>query len=246
MKKLTANMTRRQIIALTLAALPAVGCAKQEANNDTSDDISSGEQEANNDASDDIPSEEQPTSSETQIATVAIGETVSTDIVELTLDRAEFATALYNGISTEAVLGQTPIDEVELGLPKEYDASADADNPYVAPVGHVLVAYTVTVSNLDRTALDLDEWSSSDFVTLTYSNQELSADKKETVLIICADGSLFSSPALNLPLSASDTSTVRRYAEFAIEPESLTDPFQLTFSLPNSQGEKEHFTYQIG
>ena len=78
MKKLTANMTRRQIIALTLAALPAVGCAKQEANNDTSDDISSGEQEANNDASDDIPSEEQPTSSETQIATVAIGETVST------------------------------------------------------------------------------------------------------------------------------------------------------------------------
>ena len=163
MKKPTVNMTRRQMIALTLAALPAVGCAKQEANND---------------ASDDIPSEEQPASSETQITTVAIGETVSTDIVELTLDRADFATALYNGISTEAVLGQTPVDEIELGLPKEYDASADADNPYVAPVGHVLVAYTVTVSNHDRTALDLDEWSSSDFVTLTYSDQELSADKK--------------------------------------------------------------------
>ena len=224
-------MTRRQVIALTLAALPAVGCAKQKTNND---------------ASDDIPSEEQPASSETQTTTVAIGETVSTDIVELTLDRAEFATALYNGISTEAVLGKTPVDEVELGLPKEYDASADADNPYVAPVGHVLVAYTVTVSNHDRTALDLDEWSSNDFVTLTYSDQELSADKKETVLIICADGSLYSSPVLNLPLSASDTSTFRRYAEFAIEPESLTDPFQLTFSLPNSQGEKEHFTYQIG
>lgn len=224
-------MTRRQVIALTLAALPAVGCAKQKTNND---------------ASDDSPSEEQPASSEAQTTTAAIGETVSTDIVELTLDRAEFATALYNGISTEAILGQTPVDEIELGLPKEYDASADADNPYVAPVGHILVAYTVTVSNLDRTAHDLDEWSSNDFVTLTYSDQELSADKKETVLIICADGSLYSSPVLNLPLSASDTSTFRRYAEFAIEPESLTDPFRLTFSLPNSQGEKEHFTYQIG
>ena len=231
MKKLAANMTRRQVIALTLAALPAVGCAKQGANDG---------------ASDDSPSQEPPASSEAQPATVAIGETVSTDIVELTLDRAEFATALYNGISTEAVLGQIPVDEVELGLPKEYGASADADNPYVAPVGHVLVAYTVTVSNLDRTARDLDEWSSSDFITLTYSNQELTADKKETVLIISADGSLYSSPVLNLPLAASDTSTFRRYAEFAIEPEALTDPFRLTFSLPNSQDEKERFTYQIG
>ena len=231
MVRLSENMTRRQAIALALAALPAVGCTKQEtvdkAGEDNTPDASS-------------------TSNEAQVAALVVGEKASTDIVELTLECAEFATALHNGISTEALSGQGPADEVDLGLPKEYDAAEDARNPYVATVGHVLVAYTVSVANLDRASHDLDEWSDHDFVTLTYSGQDYSADEKKTVLEISEDGSLGSSPVSNLLLMAQEASTFRRYAEFAVEPESLADPFQLTFSLPDSQGEKERFTFQVG
>lgn len=231
MMRLSTNMTRRQAVALALAALPAIGCAKQE----TADE-----------ADGDSTSEASPESNETQVEALVVGEKASTDIVELTLERAELATALHNGISTEALSGQVPADEVDLGLPKEYDATEDANNPYVAPIGHVLVAYTVSVANLDRTSHNLDEWSGHDFVTLTYSGKDYSADEKKTVLEISGDGSLNSSPTSNLLLMAQEASTYRRYAEFAVEPESLADPFQLAFSLPNCQGDKEQFTYQIG
>ena len=231
MKKLNASMTRRQIVALAVATSLAVGCAKQEQSNETSTDDSP---EANS------------ASNEPQVTTLSIGETASTDIVEITLERAEFATVLHRSISTEALSGQASAGEVDLGLPKEYDATEDANNPYVAPVGHVLVAYTVTVANLDRTSHDLDEWNDHDFVTLTYSSQDYPAEEKKTVLKISEDGALSSSPVSNLLLMAQENSIYRRYAKFAVEPESLADSFQLTFSLPSSLAEKERFTYLIG
>lgn len=232
MEKLNVSMTRRQMVALALATPLAVGCTT--------------EQVQSNETSTDDNTETNSASNEPQVTTLSVGEKASTDIIEFTLERAEFATALHRSISTEALSRQASAEEVDLGLPKEYDATEDAINPYVAPAGHVLVAYTVSVANLDRTSHDLDEWSDHDFVTLTYSGQDYPADEKKTVLEISEDGALSSSPVSNLLLMPQENSMYRRYAEFAVEPESLADSFQLTFSLPSSQAEKEQFTYLIG
>lgn len=72
---------------------------------------------------------------------LALGETAETDIIKLSLDRADLAIALGNG-SDYAFLYYL--------MPREYQAKRDADNPFVAAKGHTLVAVTVTISSLDR------------------------------------------------------------------------------------------------
>lgn len=67
-----------------------------------------------------------------------LGDTVSTDIFEFTLNAAEFTIALNN------------VNDDDRYTPKAYDPQDDADNPYVAPVGHTYAAFSYTVSNLNR------------------------------------------------------------------------------------------------
>ncbi|WP_417344082.1 hypothetical protein [Evtepia gabavorous] len=71
-----------------------------------------------------------------------LGDTVTTDIAEFTLDTAQFTIALSN------------INDETYFTPKEFDAQLDAGNPYVAPTGHTYASFTYTVTNLDRASME--------------------------------------------------------------------------------------------
>ncbi|MBO5462882.1 MAG: hypothetical protein J6A49_06160 [Clostridia bacterium] len=68
-----------------------------------------------------------------------IGDTVSSDILEFTLDKATLAIALNN------------VMDENYGSPKEYNAQADNNNPFVCAKGNTYAAFTYTINNRDRT-----------------------------------------------------------------------------------------------
>lgn len=92
-----------------------------------------------------------------------VGDTVSTDVVEFTLDNAALALALEN-----------TMDE-SYGLPKDYDATEDAQNPYVAPTGTTFAAYGYTLKNLDRSSRTVSLQGENVNVELDGKNYDLNS-----------------------------------------------------------------------
>lgn len=180
-----------------------------------------------------------------------LGDTVSTDLFEFTLDEADFAIALNNVFSKS---------NDNYYLPKEYDPKADAQNPFVAPKGHTLVALTYTVKSFDR---DYSTFSEGCFVTAEYKNKEYKADSSDDFnngayylyadtqqlvngkLRTYSSNTWYSNPSKNLFLAPGEIETRRSSLEIATEVENLNDEFYLTVSVPNSEGKKEKFTYHI-
>ncbi|MCD7717266.1 MAG: hypothetical protein LUI39_12600 [Lachnospiraceae bacterium] len=91
-----------------------------------------------------------------------LGDSISTDIMDFTLDSAQFAIALENTYGDDYL------------LPKEYDASDDAKNPFVASIGHTLVYFSMIITNNNRTSLNINDtfsdWTSS-FVSVIYDDE---------------------------------------------------------------------------
>ena len=50
---------------------------------------------------------------------------------------------------------------------------------------------------------------------------------------------------MNWPLDAGSTVTIRAAGVVAVDPENLTDGFELSVNVPNSKGEYETFTYAV-
>lgn len=190
----------------------------------------------------------------------AVGDTVETDLVKLTLDNACFAIALGNTYPTGCdFMGNTAYgsgySELEYFAPKEYSAEDDSDNPFVAPKGCILVYAEMTFENLDRTSLEVDESFDEDFATLHYNDSDFiignnkddsfASDNKRYGIEADAEGNWEALNVSNLLLSASSTATYRAYYCYPVEPESLDEPFELTFKLPNSSGETESFTFAV-
>ena len=92
-----------------------------------------------------------------------IGDTVSTDIFEFTLDAAAFTIALNRVYGSDYF------------TPKEYDASADSGNPFVASVGHTYVAFTYTVKCLDRSSNEFHDGIRGS-VSIEYNGQTVSGE----------------------------------------------------------------------
>lgn len=173
-----------------------------------------------------------------------LGETVSTDIFEFTLNAAEFTIALNN------------VNDDKRFTPKEYDAEDDADNPYVAPVGHTYAAFSYTVKNLNRAS---SEFHSGSFATVKYDGKKYSAMKDgayfqyETEKYMDTDGKLktknagewYSDPGNNLLLMTNEKETRRARVEIETEIKDLTADVEITFKIPNSEGKKEEFTYLV-
>ena len=180
-----------------------------------------------------------------------LGDTVSTDLFEFTLDDADFAIALNNVFSKS---------NDNYYLPKEYDPKADAQNPFVAPKGHTLIALTYTVKSLDR---DYSTFSDGCFVTAEYNNKEYKSTSSDAFnngayylyedeqmlvngkLRTYSANTWYSNPSKNLFMAAGSTETRRSSLEITTEVENLNDEFYLTVSVPNSEGKKEKFTYHI-
>lgn len=173
-----------------------------------------------------------------------LGETVTTDIFEFTLNAAEFCIALNN------------VNNDERYTPKEYDAQKDSDNPYVAPVGHTYAAFSYTVSNLNRASFEFHDGS---FATVKYDGKNynsleegayfLYADKQ----ILDANGKLktekagtwYNNPGDNFLLMAGAKETRRARIDIATEIKDLTADVEITFAIPNSDGSKTKFTYLV-
>ena len=171
-----------------------------------------------------------------------VGEMVSTDIIDFTLNSAEFA--LYaKGIETEYMQPTT-----------------DPQPLFVASTGHSFIAMTFTINNKDRGTLNVCDtfngWKMK--MTAKYNGNEYSLygfdlnfknnDMTLTWSAISRDGGTkferYNSS--NYLLHTGDTITVRTIGVIDIEPEKLTDPFELTIDVLNSEGNTESFTYTIG
>ena len=178
-----------------------------------------------------------------------MGETVSTDIFSFTLQAAQWTIALDN------VSGET------FFLPKEYSAQDDADNPYVAPIGHTYIAMTIVGTNLDRATNELYSSFGSPLLTevqvdgqtypVTMECGAVMTNLDKTVLdpngypnTIHAN-QWYSDVTSNMLLQVGESQTRRVYLDVAEEITDLTTPFSFTVQIPNSDGEKEEFTYQV-
>jgi len=180
-------------------------------------------------------------------AVYSLGDTVSTDIYDFTLTAAEFTVAV----------GNTSGDS--FFTPKAYDAKKDSGNPYVAPVGRTLVAFTYTVTNKNRTS---DEFHKGSFVSVKYDGKSFKSLKQvdgayflyESKQIRGTNGKLNTyapgqwhscTGISNFLLGAGEKETRRGYVEISAEVTDLDAPVELTVSVPNSEGKKEKFTYVV-
>ncbi len=166
-----------------------------------------------------------------------LGDTVSTDITELTLERAEFAVVLSNYGST-------------LGEPKEYNPEEDVRNPYIAATGHTYVLTEFKLKNLDSRALDISKNSSfrKDLMTVDYNNKSYNDTLSVLGELIKAEDS-----CTVVPSTQSSHSTLRPESDFNIRGcldietvvENLDDTFYITIALPNSSGQNEYFKFEL-
>ena len=166
-----------------------------------------------------------------------LGDTVSTDIAEFTLERAEFAIVLSN-------LGST------LGEPKEYDPKKDSKNPYIAATGHTYVLTEFKLKNIDSRELDISKGSSfrNDLMTVDYNNK--SYNQSLSVLgdlIKTEEGSTIVPSTLtsHSSLKPGSDRNIRGYLDVETVVKNLDDSFYITISLPNSSGQNESFKFKL-
>ncbi|WP_273384507.1 hypothetical protein [Enorma phocaeensis] len=227
------NLTRRNFLLGSLGVASMFGLAAC-GNNSTNQD--SGTQDAT----------EEPQEQE-EITKYAVGDTVESDLVRLTLNNAAFAIALNNSLD----IGTGFSIDNDYFCPKEYVAEEDSDNPYVAPKGSTLVFFELLVENLDRDFLELDTGTGSEFLSVTYNNSTYTGsdfEEKEygwNVDDVEGAQDWDSQTVTNMLLSVGVKELHRGYAEVPFEPESLTDPFEITFQLPKSDDTTEFFTFAV-
>ena len=235
-------MKKTAWIPLTLALLLALSACSGNTSGTASPsapDDSAGVAEPSDTAvTPNAPAEETPEAPPEEEApeTYAVGDTVSTDLAEFTLDDAQLAIALDN------TLGENYC------LPKAYDAEADAQNPFVAPTGHTYAAFTYTLTNLGRTSYS----GELPFVTAAYGDAV--SDRQVDSVEYRADDQTWE-PTGNDPnttvftwnfvLEVGETRSFRSSIDLPAEAASLSDPFTLTVELPASDGTTASFVYEI-
>ncbi len=173
-----------------------------------------------------------------------LGDTVSTDIFEFTLNSAEFTVALNN------------VNDDNRYTPKEYDANVDAKNPYVAPIGHTYTAFSYTVTNLNRAS---SKFHSGSFATVKYDGKKYSS-LEEGAYFLYADkliqdtngnirtekaGEWYNNSVTGVLLMTGAKETRRSRIDMAVEIKDLTEDVEITFSIPNSDGTNTAFTYLV-
>ncbi len=177
--------------------------------------------------------------------TYAVGDTVESELVRLTLNDAQMAVVLNNSL---AVGTDFNIDN-DYFCPKEYDEAQDADNAFVAAKGNILVWFELMLENLDRVSIDLTE--AEGFPSVGYAGVEYGSDdfvdESYGWEIRDYDGAQQwnQMPVANILLGTEGRELHRGYVEVPFEPESLDDPFSITFALPNSDDTFESFTFEV-
>ncbi len=208
--------------------------------------VSCSSKKTTNNNNDTQPVETEEVIEEETLQFYKLGDTVSTDIFEFTLNAAEFTIALNN------------VNDDDYYTPKEYDPQTDADNPYVAPVGHTYAAFSYTVSNLNRASCEFHNGHSG-FVSVQYDGKNYSSFDDGAYFIytdntyIDTSGTMHtekpgqwrSNPLSNLRMEVGEKVTRRAYVDIAADIKDLNSDVQIVFSIPNSDGTKTEFTYLV-
>ncbi len=181
-------------------------------------------------------------------ASKVLGDTVSTNIFDFTLISAEPAIALDNNNDTDRIF-----------MPKEYEASHDANNPFVAPKGSTIIALTFEITNTDRSGISIG-CSIPGSETLEFDwkvqyNNELyyiknSASQKSTSFELKPGNVLYNNSVREKTvtgklLQPGETLQVRTFGYFDTDMEDLNDDLKVIIPLLNSKGESEIFVYDI-
>ena len=181
-----------------------------------------------------------------------IGDTVSTDIFEFTLDAAALTIALNCSYDDNYF------------TPKGYSTQSDSGNPFVAPVGHTYAAFTYTVKCLDRSDNEFHDGISG-AVSIEYDGKTYKGkypdDTKDGAYYLYEDKNYsdvdqslktdkakewHSGASNNMLLFAGATESRRAIIDLPIDIEDLDSPFILNVSVPCSDGSKTVFSYSIG
>lgn len=172
-----------------------------------------------------------------------LGDTVSTDIVDFKLEKADFAIACENTVNENYL------------LPRSYNPSTDTKNPFVAPVGKTIVAMTFTVKNNNRTSIHFGsafgDWDL--YWKVRYKGSKYSLHDNDTdalyldfhsSLIRYNGGKWNLSETDSIILDPGKTITVRTFGIIDTEVEDLNDSFDLIVNVMSSKGNNK-YTYAI-
>lgn len=177
-----------------------------------------------------------------------IGDTVSTDIVEFTLNDSQLAIALDNVYRTNKVVNENYLK------PKEYNAEEDSQMPsaFVTNLGETYVYMEFTVEAIERSNVMIGSITNSEkYVTIQYNNNKYSAEPTLGLAKkLKGSGNSFinvwQKPSLSyISESRGEKEQFRAYTTIKETIENLKDKYYITFKLPNSQGKTQNFTYVI-
>ena len=177
---------------------------------------------------------EEAAAQEEAATVVELGETISTDILEITVDSAELA----------------------------FFASSVNDNTYATPVestngifttnkGHVFVCLKFGVKN-NFGGIPFEFYYLTDEVELPLMQFDLNNPDGSGLMNFAfavigtdKDSKLTKAGSSNKLVEANEYLYVQTLGIVNTEPQNLTDSFQLKIYLPNSSGEKEVFIYNV-
>ena len=246
----------KRLLALMLAAVLAlslVACGGGGGVGDNNTPSTGNGDVTNTDTSsggeDSTPTDEEP-QEDTQY--YQLGDTVSTDIFEFTLDTATMTIALNNRTANDGTAGN-------YFTPKEYDPKQDAENPLVASKGHTYASFTYTVKNLDRASAKFHDGSftSVEYNGETYTKMDEGAyyqfQDNDRRMYKDAKGKLqntkayiwYKGPGDEFSLEVDAAESRRAYVDMSVDVDDLSSDFKLTVYIPTSDGTKSSFTYLV-
>lgn len=180
-----------------------------------------------------------------EIPTAQVKETVSTDIVDLTLEHSKLTYYVSSSSSTYV------------------EATDEPNSFFAAKVGTCYVSMTVTITNKDRGGhLDFcggfSRWDPADW-SVTYNGKkyemygfDLNIDNYDSIslsygaIVNKGTGKVIEKVGSNNTLiDAGETITLRFFGIIKVDPASLNDGFELNVKVPNSKGQYENFKYTV-
>lgn len=197
-----------------------------------------------------------------QADTYELGETVSTGIIDFTLNKATLAyyADSYNEMHPDT--GLVTAQTIERFAMPEDEPNGDYD--FTANKGRVLVCLEFVIKNNDRGLIDIgssfSDWLSDDF-NIVYGGESFMVKGYDlgnpdgdsfgfklnnAITSLSAGDKWIYNSAMNYLLDAGEELTVRTVGIASFDPSSLDDSFQFNVDVLNSAKETEQFTYNIG
>lgn len=181
--------------------------------------------------------------------TVALGETVSTDVMEVTVKKAALA---YSAAGASYYSGTKKVSNID-------EACEPADSGfYQTNKGRCLLCIDFVWKNTDRATIDTQDRG----VRFTVKQKGKSADVKGYDINdpdgwafggldlsnkpVSVDGGDFKvNGTVNMLIGAGKSVEIKYVGVVGFEPDDLADPFEVVVSIPNSDGKRESFTYTV-